>query len=223
MTENYSHTEQNYIKAIYHLSRNQEGTAYTQELATALATTPASVTDMVKKLSEKGILSYVPYRGARLSRRGEKTALGIIRRHRLWELFLHRVLKFKWDEVHAMAEELEHVSSDSLLNRIDEYLSYPKFDPHGDPIPDANGKLSETNFTRLSDQSKNQTSVIAAVSEHSPEFLKYLDETGLTLGSHLKVLKKYSFDNSVEIMLNGKKQLHISGSVAEKIYIKNSK
>jgi DtxR family transcriptional regulator, Mn-dependent transcriptional regulator len=220
MINEYSHTEQNYIKAIYHLSRSDDGTAYTQELATAMSTTAASASDMIRKLSEKGLLSHVPYRGAKLNKRGEKTALHIIRRHRLWELFLTEVLKFRWDEVHAMAEELEHVSSDLLLERIDEYLKHPRFDPHGDPIPDANGRITETNYTRLALLDKNQSGIISGVEEHSTEFLKYLDETGMVLGCQLKIINKYAFDKSLDVLINGKKQLHISSQVAMNILLK---
>ncbi|MEP7265860.1 MAG: metal-dependent transcriptional regulator [Bacteroidota bacterium] len=216
----YSHTEQNYIKAIYHLSRNEDGTAYTQQLASALSTTPASASDMVKKLSEKGLVSHIPYRGAKLNKRGEKTALYIIRRHRLWELFLTEVLKFRWDEVHPMAEELEHVSSDLLLDRIDKYLNYPRFDPHGDPIPDAQGKITETNFTRLGTLDKNQSGTISGVEEHSAEFLQYLQEAGMVLGCQIKIVNRYDFDKSFDVLINGKKSLHISSQVAMNILIK---
>jgi DtxR family transcriptional regulator, Mn-dependent transcriptional regulator len=220
MTPNeYSHTEQNYIKAIYHLSRNEDGTAYTQELASAMSTTAASASDMVKKLSEKGLVSHIPYRGAKLNKRGEKTALHIIRRHRLWELFLTKVLKFKWDEVHPIAEELEHVSSDILFARIDEYLNYPGFDPHGDPIPDAHGKIAETNFTLLGLLSKNQSGIISGVRDHGAEFLRYLDEAGMILGAQLKIVTKYEFDKSMDVLINGKKSLHISNQVAMNLLI----
>lgn len=220
MPNEFSHTEQNYIKAIYHLSRNEDGTAYTQQLASAMSTTPASASDMVKKLSEKGLVSHIPYRGAKLNKRGEKTALYIIRRHRLWELFLTEVLKFKWDEVHPMAEELEHVSSDLLLDRIDKYLNYPRFDPHGDPIPDAQGKIAETNFTRLGTLDKNQSGTISGVEEHSAEFLQYLEEVGMMLGCQVKIVNKYDFDKSFDVLINGKKTLHISSQVAMNILIK---
>ena len=219
MPKGFSHTEQNYLKAIYHLSQNEDGTAYTQQLASAMSTTPASASDMVKKLSEKGLVSHVPYRGAKLNRKGEKTALYIIRRHRLWELFLTEVLKFKWDEVHAMAEELEHVSSDLLLDRIDEYLDHPRFDPHGDPIPDAQGKIAENNFSSLALLEKNQSGKVAGVQEHSTEFLKYLAEAGLVLGAKVKVVTRYDFDNSFDIIINGEKQMHISNQVATNILI----
>jgi DtxR family transcriptional regulator, Mn-dependent transcriptional regulator len=219
MTEQYTHTEQNYIKIIYHLTQADDGTAYTQKVADAMSTSPASATDMIKKLSDKGLVAYVPYRGAKLNKKGERTALHIIRRHRLWELFLTEVLKFKWDEVHPMAEELEHVSSDLLLSRIDKFLNYPKFDPHGDPIPDAEGRIAQTNYIRLAELIKNQSGTIAGVEEHSPEFLKYLEETGLTLSSTIKVINKHSFDGSIDIIINNKKQVHVSSVVTNNLLI----
>ena len=139
---NYSVSEENYIKAIFHLQQ-QVGTVTTNELAGELKTRPASVTDMMKKLKAKKLVHYQPYRGFRLSSEGSKVALGIIRRHRLWEYFLAEKLKFSWDEVHAVAEELEHVSSKKLIEKLDEFLGYPKTDPHGDPIPDINGKIEQ--------------------------------------------------------------------------------
>ena len=220
MANEFTHTEQNYIKAIYHLSKKEGTTAYTQEVAAAMSTSSASATDMIKKLTEKGLLAYVPYRGAKLNKKGEKTALSIIRRHRLWELFLTKVLKFKWDEVHPMAEELEHVSSDLLLQRIDKYLSHPKFDPHGDPIPDMNGKLSETSNCALSNLNINQSGVISGVNKHSPDFLRYLDQNGLVLSSRIKIIAFHSFDKSMDLVINGKKTLHISYQVASNILVK---
>ena len=220
MANEFTHTEQNYIKAIYHLSKKEGTTAYTQDVAAALSTSSASATDMIKKLSEKGLLTYVPYRGAKLNKKGEKTALTIIRRHRLWELFLTEVLKFKWDEVHAMAEELEHVSSDLLLQRIDKHLSHPKFDPHGDPIPDMNGKLSETGFSVLANLCTGQSGVISGVNKHSAEFLKYLELNGLILNSTIKIIVLHPFDKSMDLLINGKKNLHISHQVAVNILVK---
>ena len=220
MPNEFTHTEQNYIKAIYHLSNNQNELAYTQEVASAMSTTAASASDMIKKLSEKGLLSYKPYHGARLNKKGEKTALSIIRRHRLWELFLTEVLDFKWEEVHAVAEELEHVSSDLLLQRIDKFLSHPKFDPHGDPIPDINGKFTETNFNSLSSIAIQQAGIIAGVNNHSADYLIYLEKTGLVLGSTVKVIHLNSFDNSMDVLLNGKKNIHISQQVALNLLVK---
>lgn len=220
MASEYTHTEQNYIKAIYHLSNSESDTAYTQELATAMSTSSASASDMIKKLSDKGLLSYVPYRGAKLNKKGEKTALTIIRRHRLWELFLTEVLKFKWDEVHAIADELEHINSELLLQRIDKFLSHPKFDPHGDPIPDSNGKIAETKFTALSSLAPLQTGIVSGVSNHTADFLNYLDKTGLVLNSNIKVLTCHAFDNSMDIILNNKKNIHISHQVASNILVK---
>jgi DtxR family transcriptional regulator, Mn-dependent transcriptional regulator len=220
--ENYTHTEQNYIKAIYHLSQETDGTAYTQELAAAMSTTPASASDMVRKLSEKGLVSHIPYRGAKLNRKGEKAAMNIIRRHRLWELFLTEVLKFRWDEVHAMAEELEHVSSDLLLERIDEYLNYPRFDPHGDPIPDAQGRIAPLSSILLANLDTGTRTQIVAVRERSADLLKYLEKSGLILGTSITIVQRYDFDKSMDILINEKKQMHISNEVALNILTGNT-
>lgn len=139
--EKYSISEENYIKAIFHLQKDSQQVS-TLQLAGKLQTKPASVTDMMKKLKNKKLLNYKPYYGFRLSAQGNRIALGIIRRHRLWEYFLAEKLAFKWDEVHEIAEQLEHVSSKKLINNLDKYLGFPKFDPHGDPIPDQDGNMN---------------------------------------------------------------------------------
>ena len=138
---NYSTSEENYIKTIFHL-QEETGTVTTNELARELRSRPASITDMMKKLKTKKLVHYQPYKGFRLTNEGKKVALGIIRRHRLWEFFLSEKLKFSWDEVHAIAEDMEHVSSKKLIDKLDEFLGFPRFDPHGDPIPDSQGKIA---------------------------------------------------------------------------------
>ena len=208
--------EENYLKAIYHLSSSSNGMVYTNDIAGSLSTTAASVTDMLRKLSDKSLLKYERYKGVRITKKGEKLALNIIRKHRLWEVFLTEFLKFKWDEVHTMAEELEHVSSDELIERLDKLLHHPKFDPHGDPIPDVNGNVAEQKFVALSSLLQLNTGTMAGVSEHSPDFLKYLEKTGFNLGVKFKVLEVHSYDRSMEIQL-GKKQVHISYDIAKSI------
>ena len=152
---NYSTSEENYIKTIFHLQIGQD-TVTTNALAERLHTRPASVTDMMKKLKTKKLIHYQPYQGFRLSQEGRKVALDIIRRHRLWEFFLAEKLNFKWDEVHELAEDLEHVSSKKLIDKLDEYLGYPKFDPHGDPIPDSLGKMENNRQINLAELPINQ-------------------------------------------------------------------
>ena len=209
-------TEENYLKAIYHLSAAGKGMVYTNDIAGSLSTTAASVTDMLRKLSDKSLLKYERYKGVRITRKGEKMALNIIRKHRLWEVFLTDVLKFKWDEVHTMAEELEHVSSDELIERLDKLLNYPKFDPHGDPIPDVNGNLAQQNFVTLSTLPQLSTGIITGVSEHAPDFLQYLEKTGFQLGTRFKVIALHPFDRSMDILLR-KRQVHISFDIAKNI------
>jgi len=209
-------TEENYLKAIYHLSVSGDGMVYTNEIAESLKTSAASVTDMVRKLSEKNLLKYERYKGVCITRKGEKLALNIIRKHRLWEVFLTEYLKFKWDEVHTMAEELEHVSSDELIERLDKLLNHPKFDPHGDPIPDINGVVTNEKFATLATLILHGTGVMAGVSEHAPEFLQYLEKNGFNLGVKFKVMDIHAFDRSMDIQI-GKKQLHISYEVAKNI------
>ena len=209
-------TEENYLKAIYHLSNENNGLVYTNDIAGSLSTTAASVTDMLRKLSDKSLLKYERYKGVRVTKKGEKLALSIIRKHRLWEVFLTEYLKFRWDEVHTMAEELEHVSSDELIERLDKLLNHPKFDPHGDPIPDVNGILAWQNFIALSLLETNNTGLVAGVAEHAPEFLQYLEKTGFQIGVRFKVLEVHKFDRSMEIQI-GKKQIHISYDIAKNI------
>lgn len=215
---NYSVSEENYIKAIFHLQQ-QAGTVTTNELAAALHTRPASVTDMLKKLKVKKLLHYQPYQGFRLSAEGNKVALGIIRRHRLWEYFLSEKLKFNWEEVHAVAEDLEHVSSKKLIDKLDEYLGYPRFDPHGDPIPDANGKLESETLITVADLAVNKAAVVAKVSSHSGEVLELLSHRHISIGSRLEVKRKFSFDNSVEIKMGRQSSFTISEQLAKNIFV----
>ena len=213
-------TEENYLKTIYRLSASGSGMVYTNDIAGSMSTTAASVTDMLRKLSDKSLLKYERYKGVRITRKGEKLALNIIRKHRLWEVFLTDVLKFRWDEVHTMAEELEHVSSDELIERLDKLLNYPKSDPHGDPIPDVNGKVTEQNFVALSTLGQNSTGIMSGVSEHAPDFLQYLEKIGCQLGIRFKVLAIHSFDRSMDILIK-KKQVHISFDIAKNILTKH--
>src|SRR5687767_3179375 len=161
---NYSTSEENYIKAIFHL-QGQSGTVTTNELAKQLKTRPASVTDMMKKLKAKKLLLYEPYQGFRLSNEGSKVALGIIRRHRLWEYFLAEKLKFTWDEVHEVAEHLEHVSSKKLIDKLDEFLGFPRVDPHGDPIPDMYGKIESSKQVCITEFPMNKPAIVSHVSD----------------------------------------------------------
>jgi len=205
---NYSTSEENYIKAIFHL-QGEEGTVTTNELAGELQTRPASVTDMMKKLKGKKLLHYQPYRGFRLSNDGKKVALGIIRRHRLWEYFLSEKLKFSWDEVHEVAEHLEHVSSKKLIDKLDEYLGFPRFDPHGDPIPDMHGKIENNEQICLVDLPLNKQAIVCKVGDQSSEILELLGHKNISIGTRLEIKKKFDFDNSLEVKLKQSKRTPI--------------
>lgn len=218
---NYSVSEENYIKAIFHLQQ-QDGTVTTNELAGELKTRPASVTDMMKKLKAKKLVHYQPYRGFRLSSEGSKVALGIIRRHRLWEYFLAEKLKFSWDEVHAVAEELEHVSSKKLIEKLDEFLGYPKTDPHGDPIPDINGKIEHPTQQCLINLPANKLGIVSHISNQSNEILDLLTHKKISIGTKLEIKRRFDFDQSIEIKIGRQPVFTISKQVAENIFVKIS-
>lgn len=210
-------TEENYLKTIYHCSLNA-GNASTNQLAAATNTRAASVTDMLKKLADKKLINYTPYQGVTLTSEGEKIALSIIRKHRLWEFFLVEKLSFGWDEVHEMAEELEHISSTELINRLDKFMEFPKYDPHGDPIPDCNGQFKRPELKPVSSLTASQSGVIAGVGDHSPTFLQYLEKASLTLGTRLKVLDVAGYDHSVTLEIMDK-QINISREVAKNLLV----
>jgi DtxR family transcriptional regulator, Mn-dependent transcriptional regulator len=215
---NYSTSEENYIKAIFHLQK--DGTVTTNELAAELQTKPASVTDMMKKLSAKKLVNYKAYHGFTLSSDGRKVALLIIRRHRLWEFFLAEKLKFSWNEVHAVAEDLEHVSSKKLIDKLDEYLGFPRFDPHGDPIPDANGKIETSKQVCLTELPLNKVAMVCYVSDQSTEMLELLGHKKIGIGTRLEVKRKFSFDNSLEIKIRQQSPINISEQLSKNIFAK---
>jgi DtxR family transcriptional regulator, Mn-dependent transcriptional regulator len=215
---NYSISEENYIKAIFHL-QNGQYTVTTNALAEKLHTKPASVTDMMKKLKAKKLLHYQPYQGFRLSNEGKKVALDIIRRHRLWEFFLAEKLKFRWDEVHAVAEDLEHVSSKKLIDKLDEFLGNPKFDPHGDPIPDSLGKMENSDQINLTELPVNRPAEVCRVINQSGELLELLQHKKIHIGTKLEVKRKYGFDHSIEIKLRQQAPFSISEQLARNIYV----
>ncbi|MCX3266415.1 metal-dependent transcriptional regulator [Pedobacter agri] len=215
-----SFTEENYLKIIYHLAESSSN-VQTNAIAEQMQTKPASVTDMIKKLAEKGYVDYVKYQGVTLTEKGKNAAIDIVRKHRLWEVFLVDKLNFKWDEVHDVAEELEHIKSETLIERLDEFLGFPKSDPHGDPIPDKNGRFAKTHFTKLIDLKVGDGGTITGVSQHSSAFLKLLEKLGLTLGKQIKINDVTDFDGSVEILV-ADKQINISREVAKHILISSN-
>ncbi len=212
-------TEENYIKAIFHLQQG-EGTVSTNELAAELHTKAASVTDMLKKLKTKKLLSYEKYKGVRLSADGKKLALGIVRKHRLWEYFLVDKLQFGWDEVHEVAEELEHISSKKLVEKLDAFLGHPKFDPHGDPIPDSHGKMAVQQQINLIDLAVNKAAEVSGVGSQSTELLELLKHKHIGIGTKLEVKRKFSFDHSIEIKLKNQNPFTISQQLAQALFVK---
>jgi len=219
-----SFTEENYLKAIYKIAESGDGYITTNDIARKINTTPASVTDMLKKLSKKKLIRYKKYQGLSMTEAGKRIALSVIRKHRLWEMFLVKVLKFKWDEVHEMAEQLEHIRSEKLVQHIDKVLHFPKFDPHGDPIPDTHGKFisSKEKPFQLSEAKQNSVYVISGVIDHSNSFLQLLDKSRILLGSKIKVKDVQPYDKSLAILLNGKKRLFISNQMAKNILVSNA-
>ncbi len=215
---NFTVAEENYIKSIYHLQQ-QTDTVTTNSLANELQTKPASVTDMLKKLKTKKLLEYEKYRGFRLSTNGNKLALNIVRRHRLWEYFLVTKLGFEWDKVHAIAEELEHVSSLELIQRLDIFLNHPQTDPHGDPIPDVNGKIAVIRQVSIADVPEKKNVIVSSVGNQSPEMLELLKHYGIGIGTALKVNMRLSFDGSVEIKVLKQAPCVISEQVAKNIFV----
>lgn len=213
----FSSSEENYLKTIYHL-QGEKGTVSTNGLALALQTKPASVTDMMKKLNAKKLLHYKPYYGFYLSTEGKKVALEIIRRHRLWEAFLCEKLKFDWDEVHDIAEELEHVSSKKLINKLDAFLGYPEFDPHGDPIPDTKGKIKQPNKISLSQLPFNTPAVVCQVANQSMELLEVLKHKKIAIGTTIEVRKQFEFDGSLELKIK-RSVSTVSHQLAKNIFV----
>jgi len=214
-----SHTEENYIKAIYNLSLSKSKRVSTNLIAKHLETKASSVTDMIQKLSDKGLVNYIKYQGVSLTSFGYKTAVSIVRNHRLWEVFLVNKLSYKWDEVHELAEQLEHIKSADLTEKLDAFLNYPTHDPHGDPIPDKDGNITHHKNTMLSSVQPLEHCVVIGVKDSSSSFLKYLDHTNIKLGSIINVLRIEEFDSSMTIKIE-KNQYSISNQIAKNLFIK---
>ncbi len=214
----HTQTEENYLKTIFHFSNADGDLVSTNNIANELGTTPASVTDMIKKLHEKDLVHYTPYKGVTLTKSGRKIALDIVRKHRLWEVFLVQKLNFSWDNIHEVAEELEHIESQELIRRLDAFLGFPRFDPHGDPIPNEEGVIMERATVCLSDVVAGQTVMLAGVQSTHPPFLQYLDKINLGIGKKLTITDNLPFDNAVQLEIDGK-PIVISGSIAEKLLV----
>lgn len=216
-----SQSEENYIKSIYNLQSKTEK-VNTNSLAAFLDTSAASITDMLKKLKSKNLLEYKKYYGFRLNSAGNKQALKIIRRHRLWEFFLVSKLDMEWEKVHDIAEELEHVSSTELIEKLDHFLGNPKIDPHGDPIPDEKGVMPVLQQIALKDLSIKKNAVVSSVSNQSPQMMEMLNHYGLKIGSPIKVLKSFVFDGSLQVKIAKQPECIISGLAAQNIFVYDS-
>ena len=217
--EQTSYTEENYLKAIFKLFEQFEKPVSTNAIAAEMATSAASVSDMLKKLRDKELINYEKYKGVTLTVAGNAIATRLIRRHRLWEVFLVDKLDFSWDEIHDIAEELEHINSLKLTNQLDAFLGFPKFDPHGDPIPDEDGNFTTRKQTLLSEAIVTK-GVIVGVNEHSTAFLQHLDRLKLILGTTVEIIEKFEYDGSLTIRINEIMEQTISGKMAQNIFVK---
>ncbi len=213
-----SQTEENYLKAIYK-NAGAEQSVSTNAISKTLKTSAASVTDMLKKLADKDLLHYEKYKGVRLTDSGRSVSTHLIRKHRLWEVFLYKKLNFKWGEVHDIAEQLEHIQSPELVERLDAFLGFPKVDPHGDPIPDAEGNYEVEEKVLLSELPEGARGKIIGLAEHSKNFLAHLDAMDIKLGLNIKIIEKFSFDNSIKIKIKPDKVLVLSAKVAQSLFI----
>lgn len=218
----YSSSKENYIKAIFHLEQD-EPVVSTNALARQINTKPASVTDMLKKLHDQGLLDYEPYKGVRLTEAGESLALQIIRKHRLWEYFLVEKLGFGWEEVHEIAEELEHISSRKLIDRLDDFLGNPRTDPHGDPIPDAAGVMPVVEKISLLDLPTGRPAEVISVSNQSTDMLDLLKHYNIGIGTRLEVTNRFKFDHSLQVQVKGQAPVTITEQLASNLFVAYTK
>lgn len=214
--------EENYLKAIFKIEEKETKPVLTNAIAAAMQTTAASVTDMLKRLSDKQLITYEKYRGVQLTEEGNRLATALIRKHRLWEVFLVDKLGFAWDEVHELAEQLEHVHGNNLVQRLDNFLGHPKFDPHGDPIPDANGRWTFRPQALLATLQPGDRGIVTGVDDHSSTFLQYLDQLGLTLGAELELLERFPYDQSVKVRTRDQREFVLSDKVTQNLFVKIS-
>lgn len=211
-------SEEDYIKVIYHLGKGKRTNVSTNAIAKRMKTKPSSVTDMIRKLSQKDLVHYIKYKGVSLTDDGTRVALTLVRKHRLWEVFLVEKLNFSWDEVHEVAEQLEHIKSEALVDQLDKYLGYPKVDPHGDPIPSKDGKFTKSVKKLLYNVAVGQTGICVGVKDSSSAFLNFLDRNDISLGDTITVLEREEFDGSLFLEINSKK-MRISEQIASNLFL----
>ncbi|MEQ8626960.1 metal-dependent transcriptional regulator [Ekhidna sp.] len=215
-------TEENYLKAIYSLNLNRNGKELgTNELASHLGISPATVSSMLKKLKEKGFIDYKKYGAISLLKEGETIAFSVIRKHRLWETFLVEKMEFTWDEIHEVAEQLEHIKSKKLVDQLDKLLGFPEYDPHGDPIPDATGKIRGMHKTTLENESVGKQLKVVGVKNDSPAFLQHITQLGLVINSKILIKSHHEFDGSLDVEIEGETRM-VSQKVAENVYVSES-
>ncbi|MDF2191353.1 metal-dependent transcriptional regulator [Paraflavitalea sp. CAU 1676] len=215
-----SHSEENYLKAIYSLSAMSDtGDAATNEIADRVQTKPPSVVDMLKKLATKKLVTYEKYKRVQLTSQGKKVAIQVVRKHRLWETFLFEKLQFNWDEVHEVAEQLEHIHSEKLIERLDQFLGHPVYDPHGDPIPSANGEIKTAKRYKLSEIEAGTTCQVVGVNDSSSDFLMYLQQLSVGIGTKIKVLERIAFDHSLMVSFKKGHQTVVSKKFADNVLV----
>ncbi|MDD3722208.1 MAG: metal-dependent transcriptional regulator [Lutibacter sp.] len=214
-----SQTEENYLKAIYSLEISNSNNISTTLISEAVKTKASSVTDMIKRLADKDLVHYKKYQGVSLTKMGQKIAVEIVRKHRLWEVFLVNKLDYNWDEVHELAEQLEHIKSDTLTDKLEAFLEFPTHDPHGDPIPDKEGNIEHHKNTMLSSVETGKSCVVIGIKDSSDPFLKFLDKLRIQLGSTLKVISKESFDNSMFVE-TATGSISISNQISKNLFVK---
>jgi DtxR family Mn-dependent transcriptional regulator len=210
---------EDYLKNIYYI-KLAVGKVTTSLLAEKLGISAAAVSDMISKLSRSGYIRNTPYKGFDLTKIGQNIAINLIRKHRIWEVFLDKHLKYPWDKVHTEAEHLEHASSDELTSKLEDYMGFPKFDPHGYPIPDRNGKYIHNELKSLSEINVGKTITIKRVSDESSEVLLYLTKMGLKLNDRIKIIEKINFDNSIQIV-SKRNKIFLSEKLANSIFVDN--
>ena len=216
----YSQSEEDYLKALYHLETDYDSIS-TNAIAGYLDMKPSSVTDMLKKLSEKKFINYQKYKGTSLSKKGKLIALSIVRKHRLWETFLVDKLGFGWDQVHSIAEELEHIKSEQLIENLDNFLGNPKYDPHGDPIPNKDGKIEKMNQKLLIELKAGQKGIITGVKKGTASLLSYLDKEKIKLGDSVKVIEILEFDGTFIVEIN-KRKLTFSEKICQNLLLETN-